>query len=813
MHISARLMLVTVLCFAVVAQAQDDRLVGHWKLNGDVRDSSDNDNHGKGRKVAFEDAGPDGTSGGSAVFDGIDSYAEVPNSDSLQLGTGEFSISLWAHTAEELDDVLGDLLSKYDPERRTGFNFSIQNAAGVVSAQSNYRHLHFGIDADHLDAGWTDCGRPGNNLFVFALCVYEGNLYAGTFEHGVDEAGHVYRYAGGSDWVDCGSPDPSNAIQALAVYDGHLYAGAGRYLARGSALPESPNEVPGGKVYRYEGDGRWTDCGKLANSQTGESFTVGGMAVYDGRLYAGVSKPPGRGLYRYEGGSSWTYCGNPGNRVTNPVVYNGKMYFCSLDGGGVTRYDGDSSWTDVGKPENVSQTYGFAVYRGDLYASSWPNGEVFRYGGEQSWVNCGRLGDEKEVMGMAVYNGQLYGGTLPLAEVYRYDGGTDWTNTGQLDRTPDVRYRRAWSMAVFDGKLYCGTLPSGHVYSIEAGKNVTYDHALPPGWVHLAAVRDKDRLRLYVDGTEVATSSTFKAADYDISNDRFLEIGFGTHDYFNGKLKDVRIYRRALGVKEVAELAAGEATGMEMPQRGLCAHRGASDTHPENTLAAFREAIDLGAHMIEFDVALSKDRKLVLMHDSTLDRTTDGTGKVKNSTLAELKELDAGDWKAEQFRNERIPTLDEALAIMPENIWLNVHLKGGAELAEKVARRIVHHERLHQAFLACNAEAAAAARRIEPSIKICNMDRQANSLQYANETIAMHADFIQLRGNGSADPDVTKLLRDHDVRINYFGTNDSDVLRGLFHAGVEFPLVDQLGNMLEVTDELGIERLQPVYRR
>ena len=83
--------------------------------------------------------------------------------------------------------------------------------------------------------------------------------------------------------------------------------------------------------------------------------------------------------------------------------------------------------------------------------------------------------------------------------------------------------------------------------------------------------------------------------------------------------------------------AEGPSTGVEMPSRGICAHRGASDTHPENTLAAFREAIRLGAHMIEFDVALTKDDQLVLMHDSTLDRTTNGKGPVSGFTLNELK--------------------------------------------------------------------------------------------------------------------------------------------------------------------------------
>ncbi|MCA9212215.1 MAG: hypothetical protein KDB27_04045 [Planctomycetales bacterium] len=151
-----------------------------------------------------------------------------------------------------------------------------------------------------------------------------------------------------------------------------------------------------------------------------------------------------------------------------------------------------------------------------------------------------------------------------------------------------------------------------------------------------------------------------------------------------------------------------------MPTRGICAHRGASDTHPENTLAAFHEAVRLGAHMIEFDVALSKDGKLVLTHDTTVDRTTNGKGPISQLTLEELKSLDAGSWKGDRFKGQRIPTLDEALTVMPDNIWLNVHLKGDAKLAEKVSKYIVAHDRLHQAFLACSAEAARAAKRVDP---------------------------------------------------------------------------------------------------
>src|SRR5262249_55954532 len=156
-----------------------------------------------------------------------------------------------------LNGTLGDILSKYDPDRRRGFNLGLMNYAGVTNTQSNYRHLQFGIDNGRIETPWTDCGRPGNTIYVCALCVHDGQLYAGTYEQGENEAGHVYRYEGGAEWTDCGSPDPCNAVTALAVFQGQLYAGVSKYRAAGSALGESPNMHPGGRIYRYEGGRRW----------------------------------------------------------------------------------------------------------------------------------------------------------------------------------------------------------------------------------------------------------------------------------------------------------------------------------------------------------------------------------------------------------------------------------------------------------------------------------------------------------------------------------------------------------------------------
>ena len=109
-------------------------------------------------------------------------------------------------------------------------------------------------------------------------------------------------------------------------------------------------------------------------------------------------------------------------------------------------------------------------------------------------------------------------------------------------------------MAVFEGKLFCGVLPSGHVLSLEAGKSVTYDRALSSGWHHLAAIRKGNRLRLSIDGKRVAESSRFDPAAFNLSTEGPLKIGLGQHDFFNGEMKDVRIYRRALSRSEINDV-------------------------------------------------------------------------------------------------------------------------------------------------------------------------------------------------------------------------------------------------------------------
>lgn len=254
------------------------------------------------------------------------------------------------------------------------------------------------------------------------------------------------------------------------------------------------------------------------------------------------------------------------------------------------------------------------------------------------------------------------------------------------------------------------------------------------------------------------------------------------------------------------------ANRIVMPDRGLSSHRGENHIHPENTLIAFQEAIRAGAHQIELDIYLTDHGDLVVIHDVTVDRTTDGSGDVRRMTLDEIKKLDAGSWKAPRFAGEQIPTLDEALEIMPRNVWLNLHVKGGYETGAAVANTVLEHDRQHQAFLATGRAGANGAQAVSRDILICNMDHHENVARYIEETIEYGHAFIQLyHRHEEASAEQIRQLKDAGVRVNYFGTNNARELRELFERGIDFPLVDNLLPMMEKAKSLGIEPLVPIY--
>ncbi|WP_265520285.1 glycerophosphodiester phosphodiesterase [Oerskovia flava] len=120
----------------------------------------------------------------------------------------------------------------------------------------------------------------------------------------------------------------------------------------------------------------------------------------------------------------------------------------------------------------------------------------------------------------------------------------------------------------------------------------------------------------------------------------------------------------------------------------VIAHRGNSSVAPQNTLAAFESAWRAGADAIELDVRLSRDGRVVVIHDSTVDDTTDGSGAVEQLDLATLRALDAGSWFSRAFVGQRVPTLDEVLALLVERPGTDVLLEVKGAWTPTEARRV-----------------------------------------------------------------------------------------------------------------------------
>lgn len=550
---------------AAEAQSANNGLVGYWKLQGDCRDHSGAGNDGRNHHVHLA----------SSEFTGRDSYIEVPSSSSLDFGSGDFTVSAWLHTDKGVEDSLGDIVTKFDPSIRKGFNFTLNASNPGYNSQSDARHLYFGVD-DGTQGEWIDCGRPSGKTHISdALTVYKGALYAGTTD-GPDLAdwAHVFRYQGGETWEDLGrlGNGKTRGVYAMVVHDGQLYAGTS------SSHGGQPPEMGFGRVYRYRGDHDWEDIG-----QPGAHYRLNALASYRGKLYVAafnIGDPAGY-VYVYEENGDWRQCGEFPGAPHALAVHDGRL-FTAYPKGEVYAYDG-STWENLGNPlgsfDQCNQIHSLGVYRGELYIGSWPKGKVAVWR-DGHWVDLGQLGDATEVIALTTYNGALYAGSIARAEVFRFDGPNKWTSLRRLFDFPGFEpvpvgsgakevedWTRASSLTVFDGKLYSSTAtcyrtmmttprPSetrGKVYSYAAGAGVSLDEDLGSGWKHVAAVHRGSTFELFVDGKSTASSQ----ADgdlLDVSNGAPLLIGFGQQSHFRGKIREVRLHNRALSEDELKVL-------------------------------------------------------------------------------------------------------------------------------------------------------------------------------------------------------------------------------------------------------------------
>lgn len=228
-----------------------------------------------------------------------------------------------------------------------------------------------------------------------------------------------------------------------------------------------------------------------------------------------------------------------------------------------------------------------------------------------------------------------------------------------------------------------------------------------------------------------------------------------------------------------------------LPQPVVFAHRGACAHAPENTLAAFELALTHQADAIELDVKLSADGRVVVMHDSTVDRTTNGNGRVRDLSLAELKTLDAGGYFADQYKGEKIPTLEEVFEALGKRTFINVELTNYTtsrdSLVETVCMLVKKHKLqkrvLFSSFLASNlSKARSYLPEVPRGLLALNglLGVWARSFGFAfGKYQALHPNLKDMTQQETRR--VHRLKR----RVHVWTVNDPQDMRRLYHWGVD----------------------------
>lgn len=231
------------------------------------------------------------------------------------------------------------------------------------------------------------------------------------------------------------------------------------------------------------------------------------------------------------------------------------------------------------------------------------------------------------------------------------------------------------------------------------------------------------------------------------------------------------------------------AGDLDLPS--VIGHRGAAGHAPENTLAGIKRAAALGATWVELDVALTKDGEPVLLHDETVDRTTDAKGKLADLTLAEIRSLDAGARFSSSFAGERVPMLEEAIVeIASLGLNANVEIKPtsgreaatGRVVAERVAA-LWPQDRPPPLFSSFQPEALAAARRAAPDLPLGLLLRRPGQgwRQWAEELAcrSIHCNHRNL------DRRTAERMLKAGYRLLAYTVNDAGRAERLFNWGVD----------------------------
>ena len=245
-------------------------------------------------------------------------------------------------------------------------------------------------------------------------------------------------------------------------------------------------------------------------------------------------------------------------------------------------------------------------------------------------------------------------------------------------------------------------------------------------------------------------------------------------------------------------LAAMAAPNEHAHRVDTVAHRGASGYAPENTMAAFRKAVKMKADYIEIDVQVTKDGQMVVIHDNTVDRTTDGTGKVKDLTFEEIRELDAGSYFDPEFAGEQIPTFEEVLDEFRGKTGILIELKSpelypGVEemvadaLRERNMDKPANNKIIVQSF---NFDSMKTFHELLPDIPVGVLTNKPEQLtDEMLDEFATYADYV----NPSLkmfSPELLERVRERGMKMSVWTVRKPEEAEPLLDAGVDGIITD-----------------------
>ena len=221
------------------------------------------------------------------------------------------------------------------------------------------------------------------------------------------------------------------------------------------------------------------------------------------------------------------------------------------------------------------------------------------------------------------------------------------------------------------------------------------------------------------------------------------------------------------------------------------AHRGYSAAAPENTVAAFRRAIEHKPDFIECDVRQTRDGRLIVIHDATLDRTTNGSGKVADHTFEELRKLDAGSWFAPGFAGEKLPTLDEAIeCIKGSGVKLLIEIKEPGTEDEVVGALCEHGMQDHSMLCSFHYEVGVRMPELAPEIPFSPIIHPKEQVG-EDEAVALADEAAAVNGSvfavyyKSITPALVKATHLANMLMEAWTVDDPAEMRRLAEMGVD----------------------------